>query len=312
MKSKRIARVALILLMIIMLMCGCGKNGISQEEYDRIVKERDNYKAQLTAMLAEQESQQETQQNGDVKTENDNKEQYEDIFFYDLIDNIGAYNGRYVRTTVKVYTCHQTETESYIQSEYSDYDLIGKMDNIKIYPDNYQDFQSGEYITVEGRIAKKENSDVLVNAHIIFYGIESEKEFEDGLSKVKEQKTEQIEREKEEFLENAQSPSYDDLMRYPDSYKEMRIKVKVKIVRVEPDGIIFDGDIEATLNGETVALYDGREIKEPKLREGDSVTIYGCGKGTTTVKVQDISGWIPKTVDKYDIPAIDIKYIIFD
>lgn len=74
---------------------------------------------------------------------------------------------------------------------------------------------------------------------------------------------------------------------------------------------LYDGDIEATMSGETVALYDGRTTKEPKLREGDSVTIYGYGKGTTTVKVQDVSGILPKTVDKYDIPAIDIRYIDF-
>lgn len=38
------------------LLIGCGESGVSQEEYDRIVAERDNYKLQLTALLNEKEA----------------------------------------------------------------------------------------------------------------------------------------------------------------------------------------------------------------------------------------------------------------
>lgn len=246
------------------------------------------------------------------ESENSTKEEpYTDVFFYTLIDNIDDYNSKNIRTVIEVDRCYETGEIPHIVSEYTDYDFCEKLDNISVYPDNYQEFPKGEYITVEGKVAKDESSDVIANAHIVEYGEDSEKRFNEELEFFKEQREERLKAEKETFIEEATTPTYDDLLRYPDSYKEIKIKVDVKIVRVEPDGIIFDGDIEATLSGETVALYDGRTTKEPKLREGDSVTIYGYGKGTTTVKVQDVSGILPKTVDKYDIPAIDIRYIDF-
>lgn len=239
------------------------------------------------------------------------KEPFIDVFFYTLIDNIDDYNGKNIRTVIEVDRCYGTDEMPHIVSAYTDYDFCEKLNNIIIYPDNYQEFPEGEYITIEGKVAKDGNSDVIANAHIVEYGEDSEKNFNEELEFFKEQREERLKAEKETFIEEATTPTYDDLLRYPDSYKEIKIKANVKIVRVEPDGIIFDGDIEATLSGETIALYDGRTTKEPKLREGDSVTIYGYGKGTTTVKVQDVSGILPKTVDKYDIPAIDIRYIDF-
>ena len=237
---------------------------------------------------------------------------YEDVFFYDLMDNIESYNGKYVRTVIQVSDCRDSETEHYITSQYPDYDLVSNYDNIIVYPDNYSDFKYGEYITVEGRIGKNGSKDVLANAHIVNYGEEAKAAFDAEKSILDENILAQEQEYEADFKENATSPTYDDLLRYPDSYKEIQIKVNAKIVKVEPDGIILDGNIEATMAGETIALYDGRDVKEPKLRDGDSVTIYGYGYGTTTVKVQDVSGWLPKTVDKYSIPAIKIKYIEFN
>lgn len=98
-------------------------------------------------------------------------------------------------------------------------------------------------------------------------------------------------------------------MRYPDTYKNKKIKVIINITEVEPDGIIFPGDIQGTLEGKEVAVYDDREVKEPKLAKGDTVTIYGKGNGLTTVKIKQKSGIFSKTVDKYSIPGISIKYM---
>lgn len=228
------------------------------------------------------------------------------------MDNIDSYNGKYVRTVIQVSSCYESTNERYIKSQYSDYDLVENNGAIIVYPDNYSDFEYGEYITVEGRIAKDAGRDVLSNAHIVNNGEAAKFTFNEGKNAYEEKVRILAEEYEANFKENAVSPSYDDLMGYPDSYKDIQIKINAKIVRVEPDGIIFSGDIEATMSGKTIALYDGRKTKEPKLLEGDSVTIYGYGKGLTTVKEQDVSGWIPKTVDKYSIPAIDIRYVEFN
>lgn len=229
-----------------------------------------------------------------------------EIFATDLLNSWSDYIGKWVTVS---YACDQCEDDE--QSIQSTYDGEAKL-YLRSYVDNYRQFEYGDYITITGLVDSQYASYIEIkNAHIDYFGDESQSVYNIGKAEYDERKRIEEEEYEASFKENVESPSYDDLLRYPDSYQEKQIKVKVKIVRVEPDGIIFDGDIEATMSGETVALYDGRTTKEPKLREGDSVTIYGYGKGTTTVKVQDVSGILPKTVDKYDIPAIDIRYIDF-
>lgn len=230
-----------------------------------------------------------------------------EVFSTDLLNSWSKYIGEKVTVSYSVDRCEDDE-----ESIQSVYDENAKL-YIRSYVDNYRQFEYGDYITVTGIVDSQYASYIEIkDAHIDYYGEQSRDMYDEGKA-VYDEKI-KIEREEYEanFKENAESPTYDDLLRYPDTYKEKQIKISAKIVRVEPDGIIFDGDIEATMSGETIALYDGRETKEPKLREGDYVTIYGYGKGTTTVKVQDVSGWIPKTVDKYSIPAIDIRYIEFN
>jgi len=229
-----------------------------------------------------------------------------EIFISDLLNTWSDYIGKKVTVS---YRCNRCDDDK--ESIQSDYDEDAKL-YLRSYVDNYRQFQDSDYITITGIVDKKSSSYIEIkSAHIDDFGSESQLAYESAKGIYDEKKRIEAEAYEAEFRENAESPTYDDLMRYPDTYKEKQIKITVKIVRVEPDGIIFDGDIEATMSGESIALYDGREKKEPKLREGDSVTIYGYGKGTTTVKVQDVSGLIPKTVDKYDIPAIDIRYIDF-
>ena len=111
--------------------------------------------------------------------------------------------------------------------------------------------------------------------------------------------------ESAEDYTDAETPSYEDLMRYPDTYKSKKIVINVVITEVEPDGIIFDGDIVGEYEGQEIAFDDNRLTKEPKLLEGDAVTIYGYGKGTATMKIKQGL----KTIDEYNIPMIDIRYL---
>lgn len=308
---KKICSIIAIVISIIWLLIGVSvSNGNKKEETpkENVAVEEATRDEETEEIVIKNE----TEENYNLKETYNEEKEYEAVFFYTLIDNIDEYKEKDIRTTIQVRNCNENEDESYIESEYSDYDLVSEYNNIKIYPDNYQEFESGEYITVVGKITEKDYSEILQYAHIIEYGEEAKKEFDYGLSEFQKQREEKIRMEKEEFIEKAETPTYDDLLRYPDTYKEKKIKIIAKIVRVEPDGIIFDGEIEATMGGESIAVYDNREIKEPKFREGDSVTIYGYGKGTTTVKVQDTSGFLPKTIDKYDIPAIDVRHIDFN
>lgn len=247
----------------------------------------------------------------DIKVE-ESKIEIEDkpsieIFSTDLLNSWSEHIGEKVTVS---YICDRCEDDE--ESIQSTYDEDARL-YLRSYVDNYREFDYGEYITVTGIVDGKYATYIEIkNAHIDYFGNDSQVDYEKRKSEYDEQKRIESEEYEAKFKENVQTPTYDDLLRYPDSYRDIQIKVKVKVVKVEPDGLIFDGNIEATMNGEKVALYDGREVKEPKLRDGDSITIYGYGKGVTTVKVQDVSGVLPKTVDKYDIPAIDMRYIEFN
>lgn len=271
------------------------------------VETGENESADVESLSAESEA--ETQNSGNAKSEIENNTEiaisedveYEDVFTRDLGDNWSDYVGKYIRTTFETSRCDG----DYIESTYED-------GYIKVYPDNYRDFEYGDYITVTGKVSGKEGVYVeLEESHIEEYGDSSKAYYDAGMQEYNARKEQERADEEIAFKEKAESPSYDDLLRYPDTYKDKQIKITVKITDVEPDGIIFSGHYEATMSGTNnkIALYDEREVKEPKLQKGDTVVIYGYGDGETTIKVQDTSGIIPKTVDKYTIPGVNIKYV---
>ena len=130
------------------------------------------------------------------------------------------------------------------------------------------------------------------------------------------------EQEIQTLKENAQSVSYEDLLRYPESHKTKPIQIEITVTKLEAQtflGITYDTAIWATLGGEPIILYDNREIKEPALVEGDIVTIYGYGDGTTTIdtKQKEYQGSLlfgfsyDKTVDSYELPCVSIEHVEF-
>ncbi|MBO5387311.1 MAG: PASTA domain-containing protein [Lachnospiraceae bacterium] len=130
------------------------------------------------------------------------------------------------------------------------------------------------------------------------------------------------EKEIQKLKESAQNVSYDDLMRYPTTYEETPIKLTVKVTKLEAEsflGIQYDTSIWATYEGETLILEDDREIQEPALLEGDTVTIYGYGNGKSTIDItqKEYQGSLvfgfsyDKTVDSYEVPSIRVQYVEF-
>ena len=105
--------------------------------------------------------------------------------------------------------------------------------------------------------------------------------------------------------------SYDDLYRYPDTYQGKRISCTVYIKDVETlDSAIFEDQYVGTLNGNTISVFDGRNVKEPKLRAGDTVVIYGEGRGyNTQFSYQSGLLGLPKNVQTEKIPSITIIYV---
>lgn len=124
-----------------------------------------------------------------------------------------------------------------------------------------------------------------------------------------EQYTITKEEELQAYKNSFEAVSYEDLSRYPDSYKGKKIKVTVTIVDELEEGIIMFTPYKAKMGGKDIALSDGREVKEPKLLKGDKVTVYGVGDGTATIKTKERGLLWNRTVDKTEIPMVAIQYV---
>jgi len=122
--------------------------------------------------------------------------------------------------------------------------------------------------------------------------------------------------------ESAKGVSYDDLIRYPESYKTTPIKFTATVSDLDIKsflGIEYDTAIWASLNGKTVILYDNRVTKEPAVLEGDKITVYGYGDGTSTIETKQeayqgslVFGFsYDETIDSYKVPCVKIEYIDF-
>ena len=80
---------------------------------------------------------------------------------------------------------------------------------------------------------------------------------------------------------------------------------------------LFSSSIQALVGGDTekpVSLLDNRKVKEPALKVGDTLTVYGTADGVSTVSVtEENSGWfgtnfLNKKTGEYDVPIVKVFY----
>lgn len=256
--------------------------------------------------------------NESVKKEEVAVDEYTDVFFFDLANEPKEYDGKLVRTVVQVEYCFGSGKDSQIRSKSTDFDLTGQNEYIEIYLKDYKhfdkdDYESGEFITVEGEASIGNSHPQILKAVVVKGGSET---YESDLTEYKQAYNEKLQQEKEEFIEKCTTVSYEDLRRYPDSYVDMPIKLTIYIKTAKPDGWIFQGDIIATYEGGELGVYDDRIKREPRIMEGDTITVYAVGSGLGTMKTQqkvDVGiAVVNKTVDKYEVPSIKIKYTAND
>ena len=228
----------------------------------------------------------------------------ENVFCMDLIENREDYIGKYVTTTLPIGKCDDEEKK--LTSTYD----IGEF--IEIFAENYQSINSGEFVTITGIVSGDEYDLEIIDAHIDSFGESEEEKYNEGKMEYDKIKQEKAIADESAFKETAESVSYENLARYPDTYESKKVKITVKIKEVQKkDSMLFADSYIASMSGNEIAIYDERELKEPKLLEGDTVVIYGYGKGLTEIKTYDKSGFIPKVIDKRKIPAVSIEYIEF-
>lgn len=119
---------------------------------------------------------------------------------------------------------------------------------------------------------------------------------------------------RDEFIKNADSVSFESLRRNPDTYEGKPLKMTIQVSKVEADGVIFNGAVWATYEGHQIIVYDNREIREPRLMAGDTITIYAAGNGLSKIKTYEKgTGFLgtdlgANVVKEEEVPSVKIKY----
>ena len=94
--------------------------------------------------------------------------------------------------------------------------------------------------------------------------------------------------------------------------------MSVYVTEVEADGLLSNGTVKATYGGGEIAIYDHREVREPRLKAGDSLIVYAKGDGltkiTTYVKGSGFFGTDigADVVREREIPAVEMIYTNLD
>lgn len=242
------------------------------------------------------------------------------LFEQDLLDGWDNYVGKNVQTTIIFEYYYSSDKRIRGKSLYSYAGDNSVTDEIEVYLDNKidkKDYDSGDFITVSGTVSEEKYK--LEDCEIINSGATAEESFNALYAPYKE-KLEELAKANEEEFRNGEleTPTYEELLRYPGTYQDKRIKVTVYISEKEADGVILDGTIWGTYEGQQVVVVDKRSTKEPEILTGDTLTIYGYGDGTTTVKTyvkgtgllgSDLGADV---VDKTEIPKIKIVYCDFN
>lgn len=144
---------------------------------------------------------------------------------------------------------------------------------------------------------------------------ESMSESEESMSEEESEETEKSKDDTEwtedEFKENCEEVPYEELARYPDTYKGAMIKINIKVSKVQAGKWVFTDSYLCKVAGtdNNIALADMRKTKEPKLLEGDSVTVYGYANGLTEMTETKYVLGREQNTEKYMIPRIDIEYV---
>lgn len=239
---------------------------------------------------------------------------YENVFYYDLVLNSTAYTNKYVETSFRIYYCSKGREDkpTELSTEYTDYDLTGKSDNIKVVLKDNTEYADNQYITVRGKFVYQDLNYRIIDAEVTDIGSQSEKSFQDGLIIYTHYRNEQLQASKESFIASCVEVSYDDLLRYPETYQDVPIKLTIVASDVKADGWIFKGDILAEYQGGDLIVFDDREVREPRLVTGDKVTVYATGDGLGKMQIKQEGIILDKTVDEYNIPQISIKYTEWD
>lgn len=100
---------------------------------------------------------------------------------------------------------------------------------------------------------------------------------------------------REDYIAGCEAVTYDQLNRYPDTWKGKQIRLKADIT---PENKLKSGELLATIAGtsQQIALIDNRIISEPAFTGKERIMVYGTAEGPV------------KTDEGTELPSIKVLY----
>lgn len=124
-----------------------------------------------------------------------------------------------------------------------------------------------------------------------------------------------------DFINNSSYVSYEDIQKFPDSFKNQKIELDVEILEITKGNLITDDSylVQSIENENDIyRLEDKREVKEPILFVKDQLKIYGEYKKLDDYIIYSDekglfgSNFNRQKLEEYQIPVIDLKYSDLD
>ena len=238
----------------------------------------------------------------DVAVERVEQQNYEYVFCAYLIDDAQKYNNKYISTIIPVDNVTDNRMSTVVEGLYPG--ISSK--NI-----DTSGISSGDWVKLSGKVNAKYAYDIEFTDATL-EKVDRPSTFDADMERFIQGKHDAAILERDKFITTAESVSYEDLRRYPDTYEGKPLKLTITVTEAKPDGAIMHGDIMATYEGQEIAVYDGRAVREPRLMTGDTLTIYAQGNGLDKIQQKDGSGLFAKTINEYEIPCVRLVYTDFD
>lgn len=238
------------------------------------------------------------------------KSPYESVFYIDFVNNISDYDGKKVEITVPVDTIYSDGDISVSTSS-----KISKRISIETGKKEYYDKEDSiKFVTVRG-IAKNNSSDIEIRkTEVMYAGPDAPDSYKKSMEEYEALIVQGKLAARDEFIKNASSVSFESLRRNPDSHEGKPLKMTIQVNKVETDGVIFNGAVWATYEGHQIIVYDNREVREPRLMVGDTITIYAAGNGLSKIKTYEKGTGLLGTdlganvVKEEEVPSVKMKY----
>lgn len=114
----------------------------------------------------------------------------------------------------------------------------------------------------------------------------------------------------DDFKEQAEEVTYEDIYRNPETYRDKPIKITLYVNEYDTQYLGLMDVYYCKADSKDVFVTDYRETKEPTIASGDTVVVYGRGAGTVTLTEKEKNAiGITTDSEKTLIPSINMKYV---